>query len=62
VLKTVQGGTLTVMANVDKLVVEDAKGGVANVSITNVMQSNGVFMSSIASRFPEHASVVSFYS
>jgi uncharacterized surface protein with fasciclin (FAS1) repeats len=41
-LKTVQGGTLTVMMNGDNLAIQDAKGGMANIAITNVMQSNGV--------------------
>jgi uncharacterized surface protein with fasciclin (FAS1) repeats len=41
-LKTVQGGTLTVKKNGDNLIVQDAKGGIANITITNVNQSNGV--------------------
>lgn len=41
-LKTVQGGILTVMMSGDNLSVQDAKGGIANIAITNVMQSNGV--------------------
>jgi uncharacterized surface protein with fasciclin (FAS1) repeats len=41
-LKTVQGGTLTVMMNGDNLAIQDAKGGMANIGITNVLQSNGV--------------------
>ena len=41
-LKTVQGGMLTFSKNGDNIIIEDAKGGVANLTITNVMQSNGV--------------------
>jgi uncharacterized surface protein with fasciclin (FAS1) repeats len=43
-LKTVQGEDLTVMMNDagDGLVVKDAQGNTANVTIKNVMQSNGV--------------------
>jgi len=42
-LKTVQGETLTFMQNgPDNIVVKDAKGGVANISTYDVMQSNGV--------------------
>ena len=41
-LKTVQGGTLTVMMNGDNIAIQDAKGGMANIAITNVLQSNGV--------------------
>lgn len=41
-LKTVQGGTLTAMMNGDNIIVTDAKGGAANITITNVNQSNGV--------------------
>ena len=40
--KTVQGGTLTFRMNGDNITVEDAKGGMANITITNVFQSNGV--------------------
>jgi uncharacterized surface protein with fasciclin (FAS1) repeats len=43
-LKTVQGEDLTVMLNgtSDGLTIKDAQGNVANVTIMNVMQSNGV--------------------
>ena len=41
-LKTVQGEMLTFSKNGDNIIVEDAKRGVANLTITNVMQSNGV--------------------
>ncbi|MGI8992048.1 MAG: fasciclin domain-containing protein [Bryobacteraceae bacterium] len=41
-LKTVSGGTLTAMMDGDKIVLKDEKGGTANVTIANVMQSNGV--------------------
>jgi uncharacterized surface protein with fasciclin (FAS1) repeats len=41
-LKTVQGGELTVIQKGKKLIVTDAKGGMATVTISNVMQSNGV--------------------
>jgi uncharacterized surface protein with fasciclin (FAS1) repeats len=42
-LKTVNGGQLTVMRNGKSgLVIVDAKGNRANVSIANVLQSNGV--------------------
>jgi uncharacterized surface protein with fasciclin (FAS1) repeats len=42
-LKTVQGATLTVKKNGDyNILVEDAKGGAANITISNVNQSNGV--------------------
>jgi uncharacterized surface protein with fasciclin (FAS1) repeats len=41
-IKTVQGATLTFMMNGDNIIVQDAKGGVANITITNVNQSNGV--------------------
>jgi len=42
VLKTVQGEDLTVMATPAGVTVTDAKGGVANVTIADVNQSNGV--------------------
>ena len=35
-----RGGPL--VADADNIIIEDAKGGVANLTITNVMQSNGV--------------------
>lgn len=41
-IKTVQGETLTFMMNGDNLTVGDAKGNWANITITNVNQSNGV--------------------
>ena len=41
-LKTVEGDPLTVSEHDGKLVVSGEKGGVAEVSIANVMQSNGV--------------------
>jgi uncharacterized surface protein with fasciclin (FAS1) repeats len=42
-LKTVQGGTLTVEKVSDgKLSVTDSKGNKANITISNVLQSNGV--------------------
>lgn len=41
-LTTVQGGTLTVTSDDGQLLVTDAKGDVAKVSIGNVFQSNGV--------------------
>jgi len=41
-LKTVQGGELTLVKNGDNIIVKDAKGGEANITITNVSQSNGV--------------------
>jgi uncharacterized surface protein with fasciclin (FAS1) repeats len=42
-LKTVQGGTLTVEKLSDSaLSVTDSKGGKANITISNVLQSNGV--------------------
>jgi uncharacterized surface protein with fasciclin (FAS1) repeats len=42
-LKTVSGGTLAAKMNgKDKIILTDEKGGVANVTIANVFQSNGV--------------------
>ncbi len=41
-LKTVEGDSLTVTQNGGHLMVTDDKGGVAHISISNVMQSNGV--------------------
>jgi uncharacterized surface protein with fasciclin (FAS1) repeats len=42
-LKTVQGGTLTIEKVSDsQLSVTDSKGGKANITISNVLQSNGV--------------------
>src|SRR3984957_11656240 len=42
--KTVQGGTLTVTGSGKDLTVTDEKGGTAQVTIADVMQSNGVIM------------------
>ena len=42
-LKAVSGGTLTVMMNGEEnLIVQDEKGNVANLTISNVNQSNGM--------------------
>lgn len=41
-LKTVEGETLTVKRNGDKVMLTDAKGGTSTVTIANVNQSNGV--------------------
>jgi len=42
-LKTVSGGTLTLMMNGEEnIVIKDEKGGIANLTISNVYQSNGV--------------------
>ena len=41
-LKSVEGGDLTVMAAGKGFTVTDSKGGVAHVTIADVMQSNGV--------------------
>jgi len=41
-LKTVQGGSLWVSADMGKLWIWDEKGGKAEVTISDVMQSNGV--------------------
>jgi len=41
-LKTVEGDTLTVMDKGGKLTLTDQKGDIANITIANVMQSNGV--------------------
>jgi uncharacterized surface protein with fasciclin (FAS1) repeats len=41
-LKTVQGEGLTASMKGDKLILTDAKGGMAMVTIADVMQSNGV--------------------
>jgi uncharacterized surface protein with fasciclin (FAS1) repeats len=41
-LKTVQGEELTAMLKGDMIAITDTKGGMANVSIANVNQSNGV--------------------
>ncbi|HEY0223280.1 MAG TPA: fasciclin domain-containing protein [Pseudolabrys sp.] len=42
VIKTVEGASLTVAEKDGKLTITDAKGDVAQVTIGNVMQSNGV--------------------
>ena len=42
VLTTVQGEQLTVMKGVDGVMIKDAKGGMARVTIPNVMDRNGV--------------------
>ena len=39
---TVQGGTLTLLLDGDKVVVEDERGNLATVTIADVLQSNGV--------------------
>jgi uncharacterized surface protein with fasciclin (FAS1) repeats len=41
-LKTVAGGTLTIMMKGKKIAIKDEKGGVAYVTIKDVNQSNGV--------------------
>jgi uncharacterized surface protein with fasciclin (FAS1) repeats len=41
-LTTVEGETLTVMAKGGKVMLHDSKGGMANVTIPNVVSSNGV--------------------
>ena len=41
-LTTVNGGTLTAKMMGNKIMLTDAKGGMAHVTIGNVMQSNGV--------------------
>ncbi len=41
-LQTVNGATLTVIQKDKKLMVKDAKGNVANITIKDVYQSNGV--------------------
>lgn len=41
-LKTVQGETLTVMPSGNTLAIKDKKGGTSTVTISDVMQSNGV--------------------
>ena len=44
VLTTVQGGELTVTGHGKKLLVTDAKGSTAHVTISNVYQKNGVIL------------------
>jgi uncharacterized surface protein with fasciclin (FAS1) repeats len=41
-LKTVSGGTLWAMANGDNIILKDEKGDMANLTIGDVFQSNGV--------------------
>jgi uncharacterized surface protein with fasciclin (FAS1) repeats len=41
-LKTVQGRMLTVMQKGKSLIITDEKGGISRITISNVMQSNGV--------------------
>ena len=41
-LKTVQGEELTSTMDGDKVIITDAKGGKATVTIANVYQKNGV--------------------
>ena len=41
-LKTLAGNKLTVMANGDNLMLRDENGATANITVANVMQSNGV--------------------
>jgi len=41
-LKTVQGGTLTIEEKNEKFWIIDAKGDTAEITISNVLQSNGV--------------------
>jgi uncharacterized surface protein with fasciclin (FAS1) repeats len=41
-LKTVSGGTLWVMMNGDNIAIKDEKGDIANLTISDVNQSNGV--------------------
>lgn len=43
-LKTVEGGTLTVSGSGTDLMVTDAKGDTAKITIPNVYQSNGIIM------------------
>jgi uncharacterized surface protein with fasciclin (FAS1) repeats len=43
-LKTVEGGKLTIAGSGKNLTVMDEKGNTANVTIADVMQSNGVIM------------------
>ncbi len=41
-LKTVQGGTLTVMKSGDKIMLKDENGGMSTITQADVLQSNGV--------------------
>lgn len=42
IIKTVEGGTLTAKASGKTIMLTDEKGGTANVTIADVVQSNGV--------------------
>ena len=42
VLTTLAGSKLTVMANGSNLMLKDENGGTANITVADVMQSNGV--------------------
>jgi uncharacterized surface protein with fasciclin (FAS1) repeats len=45
-LKTASGGTLIAMSNgPSNIIIKDAKGGVANIAVYDVIQSNGVIHS-----------------
>ena len=45
-LKTASGGTLTVMSNgPTNVLIKDEKGGMANINVSDVIQSNGVIHS-----------------
>ena len=45
-LKTASGGTLTVMSNgPTNVLIKDDKGGMANINVSDVIQSNGVIHS-----------------
>jgi uncharacterized surface protein with fasciclin (FAS1) repeats len=41
-LKTVSGGTITATLQGNKIILTDEKGGTADITISNVFQSNGV--------------------
>ncbi len=41
-LKTVNGGKITIMVEGEQVMIEDASGNTANVTIADVNQSNGV--------------------
>ncbi len=40
--KTVQGGTITFTCKGNKVMLKDAKGGMSNITIKDVNQSNGI--------------------
>src|SRR5688500_1571575 len=45
-LKTASGGTLTALSNgPSNIIIKDAKGGIANIAVYDVIQSNGVIHS-----------------